>query len=234
MRISGFLTLFLLLLPSLDAASSVSLRATTSSPVIQNEAADDDHLSRMDDSEMIARWVRLELLHEVPAKSNDYYLHSVLNENRYLRPWAKLFLDRLSDQFRARFGKPLRVTSLLRTAHYQRRLQGRNGNAASATGPKRSSHLTGASMDISKKGLTQRERDWIRRVLSSLRSKGYLYAIEANAITETTTAGMGGVTVSGSGTSLPPDFLRTKRSASATLKDTPFTKISFPSETGTT
>ena len=178
MRINGLLTLFLLSSLSLAAASGVSLRATTSSPLIQNRAADDDNLSRMDDRAMTARWVRLELLHAVPAKTPNYYLHAVRAENRYLRPWSKLFLTRLSSQFRARFGKPLRVTSLLRTAEYQRSLQRRNGNAASATGPKRSSHLTGASLDISKKGLTQRERDWLRRVLNSLRSKGYLYAIE--------------------------------------------------------
>ena len=178
MRINGFLTLFVLLPLSLSAASGVSLRATTTSPLIQNEAADDDHLSRMDDADMTARWIRLQLLQQVPARTSAYYLHSVHSENRYLRPWTKLFLSRLSSQFRARFGKPLRVTSLLRSAQYQRSLQRRNGNAASAAGPKRSSHLTGASLDISKKGLTQRERDWLRRVLSSLRTKGYLYAIE--------------------------------------------------------
>jgi len=105
-------------------------------------------------------------------------LHAVREQNRYLRPWTRLFLSRLSSQYRARFGKQLRVTSLLRTAEYQRSLQGRNGNAASAKGPKRSAHLTGASIDISKKGMTGAERQWLRRVLTSLRDNGYLYAIE--------------------------------------------------------
>ena len=178
MRINGLLTLILLLPLSLGVVSGASLRATTSSPLIQNEAADGDHLSRMHDTDMTARWSRLQLLQRVPARTSAYYLHAVREDNRYLRPWARLFLTRLSSQFRARFGKPLRVTSLLRTEQYQRSLQRRNGNAASAAGPKRSSHLTGASLDISKKGLTQRERDWLRRVLSSLRTKGYLYAIE--------------------------------------------------------
>lgn len=127
---------------------------------------------------MTARWVRLQLLEPVPVKTSGYYLHAVREQNRYLRPWTRLFLSRLSSQYRARFGKQLRVTSLLRTAEYQRSLQGRNDNAASAKGPKRSAHLTGASIDISKKGMTGAERQWLRRVLTSLRGNGYLYAIE--------------------------------------------------------
>jgi len=157
---------------------AASLRATRGSQSIQNKRADQDHLSRMENDEMVQRWKRLELLVPVPAKTSSYYLHAVRSQNRYLRPWANLFLERLSSQYRSRFGKPMRVTSLLRTAAYQRSLQGRNGNAAAAVGPKRSAHLTGACLDISKKGMTGTERAWVRNVLSSLRSKGYLYAVE--------------------------------------------------------
>jgi hypothetical protein len=154
------------------------LRATRSSQLVQNQRADEDRLSRMEDSSMTERFVRLKLLEPVPTKTSAYYLHAVREDNRYLRPWTKLFLSRLSSQFRARFGKPLRVTSLLRTAEYQRSLQRRNGNAASDDGPKRSAHLTGASLDISKKGMTGAERLWLKNVLSSLHNAGHIYAIE--------------------------------------------------------
>ena len=107
------------------AADAASLRATRSSQAIQNERADDDNLSRMEDRSMVQRWARLQLLERVPAKTSNYYLHGVHEENRYLRPWAKLFLDRLSRQYRARHRKPLRVTSLLRTAAYQKSLSRR-------------------------------------------------------------------------------------------------------------
>lgn len=127
---------------------------------------------------MTARWVRLELLESVSPKTSSYYLHQVPSGNRYLRPWAKLFLSRLSRQYRARFGRPLRVTSLLRSAEYQAKLTRRNGNAAAATGPKRSTHLTGASIDISKKGMTGAQLTWMRNVLHSLNEKGYIHAIE--------------------------------------------------------
>jgi len=127
---------------------------------------------------MAARWARLELLEPVSAKTSSYYLHQIRAQNRYLRPWSKLFLARLSRQYRARFKTPLRVTSLLRPAHYQRSLQRRNGNAAASNGPKASTHLTGASLDISKKGMTSRQIAWMRSVLSSLNEKGHVFAIE--------------------------------------------------------
>jgi uncharacterized protein YcbK (DUF882 family) len=176
-RLSAFFLLIACLSVSATAPAA-SLRATRSSQLVQNQRADEDQLSRMEDPAMTARWVRLQLLEPVPVKTSGYYLHAVREQNRYLRPWTRLFLSRLSSQYRARFGKQLRVTSLLRTAEYQRSLQGRNGNAASAKGPKRSAHLTGASIDISKKGMTGAERQWLRRVLTSLRGNGYLYAIE--------------------------------------------------------
>jgi hypothetical protein len=54
----------------------------------------------------------------------------------------------------------------------------RNGNAAKAFGRLRSSHLTGATLDISKHSMTAAEQRWMRNVLFSLRRAGYLYAIE--------------------------------------------------------
>lgn len=178
MRSSGLLALFVWIGVCVVPLGGASLRATKSSPIVQNQRADSDHLSRMADSAMTERWARLRLLEPIAAKSSAYYLHDVRGANRYLRPWTKLFLTRLSTQYSARFRRPLRVTSLLRTSEYQRSLQRRNGNAASATGPKRSSHLTGASIDISKKGMTRAQLRWLRSVLDSLRSKGYVYAIE--------------------------------------------------------
>ena len=154
------------------------LRANRDSQVIQNEQADADRLARLEDRPMLERYTRLQLLKQIPVRAEGYYLHGVPGSNRYLRPWTKLFLDRLSRQFQARFGRPLRVTSLVRTVAYQNALRRRNSNAASPYGPKRSTHLTGASLDLSKKGMRASEINWVRRVLASLQTKGYLYAIE--------------------------------------------------------
>lgn len=172
-----YLLVFVLAFPC-AVQSATSLRANSQSQTVQNELADENHLSRMQDKDMVARWARLELLVPIPEKTRDFYLHAVPSDNRYLRPWAKTFLMRLGQQFRTRFGRPLRVTSLLRTVSYQRSLARRNGNAAASTGPKASAHLTGACLDISKKGMTRSQQQWMRNVLLSLRKREYLYAIE--------------------------------------------------------
>lgn len=170
--------LVLVLVASIGASAAPSLRATRSSQAEQNQLADADHLSRMQDKEMLQRWARLQLLLPVKEKTRDYYLHAIPSDYRYLRPWARLFLDRISSQFRARFRRPMRVTSLVRTVSYQKYLSRRNGNAAPSTGPKASVHLTGACLDLSKKGMTRQQQAWVRNVLGQLRTKGYLYAIE--------------------------------------------------------
>jgi hypothetical protein len=156
----------------------ISLRADSQSQVIQNDRADEDKLSRFDDHAMVQRFARLQLLHEVPEKTNSYYIHAIPDDLQYLRPWTKLFLERVSSQFRERFGKPLRITGLTRSAAYQKSLRRRNRNAAAPVGPKRSVHLTGACLDISKKGMTGSEVAWMRRVLASVKEKGYLYPVE--------------------------------------------------------
>lgn len=172
----GLLIVFLA--GSVDSEAAPSLKATGTSQLEQNRLADADHLSRMLDKAMLKRWARLELLLPVPERTRDYYLHAIPSDYRYLRPWARLFLERISNQFRARFGRPMRVTSLVRTASYQKSLSRRNGNAAPSTGPKASVHLTGACLDISKRDMTVRQQNWVRNVLGQLRQRGYLYAIE--------------------------------------------------------
>lgn len=160
------------------AIEAATLRATRQSQIIQNERADQDQLSRMEDQEMIDRFARLQLLVPVENRTREFYIHNVPGERRYLRPWAKLFLERLSRQYHSRFRSPLRITSLVRTEDHQRKLQRRNPNAAAPSGEKRSAHLTGACVDISKKGMNRAQMRWVRQVLSSLKEKGYLYAVE--------------------------------------------------------
>jgi hypothetical protein len=154
------------------------LVANWSSQVIQNARADTDDLSRMRDREMVQRFHRNGYLVSVPPSTRYYYLHAISSAYRYCRPWTKLFLDRLARQHYAHFKRRLRVTSLVRTVSRQLRLTRTNGNAAAATGARRSSHLTGATLDLSKRFMSSSEKSWMRRVLYSLRRRGYLYAIE--------------------------------------------------------
>jgi hypothetical protein len=164
--------------PELAISQLALLKATSSSPLVQNAYADRQDLSRMRDVSMIHSFRRNGYLKAVHSSTHHYYLHGIPANYRYLRPWSKLFLERLSRQYHARFHKRLRVTSLVRTVARQRALSKRNGNAAAAQGSRRSSHLTGATIDISKRGMTVRELNWMRRVIHSLRQQRYLYGIE--------------------------------------------------------
>jgi len=177
-RFASALFLFSLLPVSLSAASRGSLAADETSPTTQNSRADDDNLSRMQNVGMLNRFVHGGYLVRVAGSGSHYYVHGVPAQYRYTRPWTKLFLARLSRQYYAKFGKRLRVTSLVRTEGRQRRLARVNANAAEAIGDSRSSHLTGATIDISKRFMSAAERRWMREVLYSLHRQGYVYAIE--------------------------------------------------------
>jgi hypothetical protein len=160
------------------AARSGALVADPAAQDIQNDRADLENLSRMKDYAMILRFRRAGLLSPVPVSTRTYYLHGIPSKYRYLRPWAKLFLTRLSRQFHARFHRRLRVTALVRTVAYQQALRRRNPNAAPAFGPERSSHLTGATLDISKRFMQARHAEWLRRVLYQLHERRVIYAVE--------------------------------------------------------
>jgi hypothetical protein len=64
------------------------------------------------------------------------------------------------------------VSSAVRTVEYQKRLERTNGNAAAAEGDVVSPHLSGATVDIAKAGLTRQELVWMRRQLSGLEQAG--------------------------------------------------------------
>lgn len=178
LRLSACVALLLLLPLWVWAGKRKLLAAIDSSQAIQNARADADNLSRMRDSAMIQRFFRSGYLVAVPFSTRYFYLHRIPRAYRYCRPWTILFLQRLSRQYYARFRQRLRVTSLVRTEARQNWLARHNGNAADTYGALRSSHLTGATLDISKHAMPAQGQNWIRRVLYSLRSQGYLYAIE--------------------------------------------------------
>jgi Family of unknown function (DUF5715) len=172
--------LFLLAFAPLSFAQKthLPLRATFRSQIVQNRQADAQKLSRMGNRAMMRRFGQSGLLVRVPSSSSYYYTKSIPSEYSYLRPWSKLFLDQLGRQYFSRFKKKLRVTSMVRTPWLQESIAKRNSNAAAAYGPRRSSHLTGATMDISKSTMSPAEIAWMRRMLQSYQSRGQVYAIE--------------------------------------------------------
>jgi hypothetical protein len=91
---------------------------------------------------------------------------------RYCRTWTGHFLTDLARAHYERFHRPLQVNSAVRTIEYQRHLLHINGNAAPAEGDVASPHLTGAAVDVAKKGLSPSEVAWMRSYLLPLQTAG--------------------------------------------------------------
>lgn len=152
----------------------------------QNLFADRDGLERLEDEEDLKRLVRAGLL--VPLPENQHLAvdkridkkgrHYFPPEYRFSLPQARVFLLRLGKDHYEKFGKQLQVNSAVRTEEYQRRLRRGNRNAAKPEGEKASSHLTGATVDITKKGMSRSERKWMQKYLLVLEREGFIEVIE--------------------------------------------------------
>lgn len=116
----------------------------------QNARADSEGLTHFTDASYGALREREEL---VPVLPNPSLALDPRTPERfhYLRPWARAFVERLALDFYVAFGRPIQVNSASRTREYQRALQKRNRNAASAYSPETASlHLRGITFDIAK------------------------------------------------------------------------------------
>lgn len=171
---------FILFLPILYPGSALSLRPSLSgsdaSQKRQNQVANADDLSRIEDDEQLERFKRAKLL--VPIPSELLVDERLPEKLRFVRPWTANFLEELNRAFMAEFGRALQINSAVRTKVYQERLRTINGNAATADGDKMSSHLTGATVDIAKLKMREVEMWWMRRKLLHLEERGYIEATE--------------------------------------------------------
>lgn len=122
-------------------------------------------------------------LFNLPWQGEGFYLDpdigSLDSNNRELYTLVRMpvvkFISILGRDFKDRFNKRLKITSLVRTMEYQKKLQHHNANATDVS---RSAHLTGAAIDISYKETTREELDWMRARLARLESENLLEATE--------------------------------------------------------
>jgi len=148
------------------------LRGSLESLERQNVKTEDDGLERILNDEDLNDRIARGVLVRVPV-SDALAINTDLPENRrYCRPWTAKFLTDLSRAHAAMFHRPLEVSSAVRTVQYQKRLMEINGNAAQAEGDLASPHLTGATIDIAKHGLSAREIYWMRDRLNVLQNEG--------------------------------------------------------------
>jgi hypothetical protein len=147
---------------------SQPLRGSYASLVRQNEKTEADGLERIQDDDDLADRIAHKMLVPVPASVALIVNPSLPENRRYCRPWAANFLADLARAHAAQFHRPVIVSSAVRTVEYQKRLMGINGNAAAAEGDIASPHLTGATVDIAKQGLSRKELAWMRAWLVPL------------------------------------------------------------------
>jgi len=138
----------------------------------QNEKLEAEGLERIEDETDLSGRIAHKLLVPVPASAALAVNGNLPVNHRYCRPWTARFLADLARIHAAQFHHPLEVSSAVRTVEYQKRLMETNGNAAPAEGDVVSPHLTGATIDIAKQGLSRLEISWMRRWLLPMEAAG--------------------------------------------------------------
>lgn len=165
---------------------SPSLRGGPGVQKLHNLQADTDGLSRLGIRNELLTFIGRGLL--VPIRdTGSYYLDKIGGHDpghselyRYIRPWTKRFLDRELGPASKELGHRFKLISFVRTEVYQERICRSGNRAATCSGAwsKRSLHLTGATVDISKEGMSRKTLAWMRKRLIRLRSQGLVGPIE--------------------------------------------------------
>lgn len=148
------------------------MRGSRASLLRQNERNAAEGLVRIQDDEQLNQLRDEHELVMVPVGASLRVNPDLPYNRRYCRSWTAQFLNDLARVHYVRFHRPLQVNSAVRTVAFQRELMGTNGNAAAADGDLASPHLTGAAVDIGKKGLTLQEIAWMRAWLLPLQQAG--------------------------------------------------------------
>lgn len=164
----------------------IGLQAGRDSQQCQNEEADRSDLDRLGTLPQLQRFIRKGWL--VRFTNTDAYtldpdeIGEKDEENAdsyaYGRPWTKALLDRELAEIHRVTGETFEIISLVRTATYQGDLKETNERAIRGRGHKRSSHLTGATVDIRKKGRSAVALKMLRERLIVLEEAGLIEAIE--------------------------------------------------------
>lgn len=147
-------------------------RPSHDSLLLQNEEIDSLALPRIaDDDELELLKTREEL---VPiAASQTLRFDPRLDPNRrYCRPWARDFVQDLSEAYYREFHEQIQVNSAVRTIKVQHKLRRHNRNAAPEYGEAASSHLAGITLDLQRRGMSKPQIRYVERYLFYLKALG--------------------------------------------------------------
>ena len=146
--------------------------------VEQNVELDKSQVQRMNSEFELVQSEMANDLVPVPETDSLKIADNLTDTRRYCRPWTRDFLQDFSEAYFNEFHQPLQVNSLVRTADQQAWLRRHNRFAAPAWGDTASTHLAGVAVDVSRRGLSNTQYQWIRGYLQPLQQKGMVDPIE--------------------------------------------------------
>jgi hypothetical protein len=136
----------------------------------QNEKT--DGLERIQDDEQLSELVGNGALVDLPSERSVDVASNLPENRRYCRAWTRTFVEDFAHDYYEQFHQPLTVTSAVRTVEVQKKLRRHNHNAADIDGDLASPHLTGATIDIAKRGMTKKQLEWCRNYLLDKQNAG--------------------------------------------------------------
>jgi hypothetical protein len=152
---------------------------TRESQLAQNVAIEEMGLERIRDDKQLRALVQQNML--VPVQAAHVAIDKRLpKDRRYARPWVNTFLTEVAEAYYAEFSKSLILTSAVRTERVQRRLLRWNRNAAPVHGEVASSHLTGATIDISRGRMSKAENCFMEALLMDYARRNRVIVLEEN------------------------------------------------------
>lgn len=143
---------------------AASLLGTPSSAIKQNIIADGHKLLRLSEVQL-TRFKKNGQLVQLINTSLVYVDPRMPVKYQWCLRDTHAFIFEFASAYHQKFGRRLQINSAVRTIEYQVALGRHNKNAAPVVGPKTSTHLTGATIDIAKKGLPDSHLAWMREEL---------------------------------------------------------------------
>ena len=151
----------------------------------QNFVVDLWRLQRFENESEVKEAVRLKKLVSVPSSTQYFFVDPSLDKRtHFISPWTLVFINQLSKDFyehtqkiKKRSKKKVKITGLVRHRKYQKALARRNPNAIwdEENLDRQSSHLTGATFDISTKDLIRDELCWLKEYLLELQNLNLIH-----------------------------------------------------------
>jgi len=154
------------------------IHGTPESLLKQNQGVDRDELVRIQNDDQLLDLIEADELVRLPETRELAVAQNLPIERRYCRPWTKSFAEDMATLYWEEFHQSIQVNSAVRTVQVQHKLIRHNRNAAPETGERASPHLTGASVDIAKRWMTKKQKQWVQQYLLDLQNRGLIDAEE--------------------------------------------------------